>query len=55
LVPHCEVLTVAAFDEAGAVVVAVLPAELLLLHAASPIIPIAATSATAGRTPGAYL
>src|SRR5216683_4811096 len=54
LVPHCDVLTAAAPDEAGAVVVAGVLADLVLLHAARPIIPIAATSAPTARTRGTY-
>jgi hypothetical protein len=53
-VPHCEVLTAAAFDELGELgaLVAGLLAD-LLLHPATAVIPIAATSATVARIPGA--
>jgi hypothetical protein len=52
-VPHCDVLT-AAFDELGELgaLVAGLLAD-LLLHPATAVIPIAATSATVARIPGA--
>lgn len=54
LVPHCDVLTAAAFDELdelGALVAGLLAD--LLLHPATAVIPIAATSATVARIPGA--
>jgi hypothetical protein len=57
LVPHCDVLTAAAFDELEELdelgpLVAGLLAD-LLLHPARAVIPIAATSATVARIPGA--
>jgi hypothetical protein len=54
LVPHCDVLTAPAFDELdelGVLVAGLL--DDLLLHPAMAVIPIAATSATVARIPGA--
>src|ERR1700730_11940786 len=51
--PHCDVLTAAAFDELGAPRALVAGVADLLLHPATAVIPIAATSATVARIPGA--
>jgi hypothetical protein len=53
LVPHCDVLTAAAFDELDELGALVAGLADLLLHPATAVIPIAATTATVARIRGA--